>query len=372
MDGKEAKRSDRYVQFAMAASRMAFNDAGLKIGQPVAERFGVILGSGVGGMETIEEQSRNLIEKGPRRVSPFTIPSLIANMAAGVVAIEFRAKAVNFSIVTACAAGSHCIGEAMRHLRDGHADILLAGGAEAAITRLGFAGFCNMKAMATEFNDDPGGASCPFDARRDGFVMGEGSGVLVLETLEHAQARGARIYAELVGYGATCDAYHITSPDIEGRGLASCLPRDSRSRTSAFPRNPVDYINAHGTSTPYNDKFETLAFNKVFGEDKARRLAISSTKSMTGHLLGAAGGIEAAIAVKSIFHDIVPPTINYRTPDPDCDLDYVPNKARSPKRSMSPSATTSVSAATTPRLSSRNLSEVRLKRKNLAEMKRGF
>ena len=326
MDAKEAKRTDRYVQLAVAASRMAFADAGLKLGQPVPERFGVIIGSGVGGMETIEEQSANLHLKGPRRVSPFTIPSLIANMAAGIVAIEFQAKAVNFSIVTACAAGSHSIGEAMRHLRDGHADIMLSGGAEAAITRLGFAGFCNMKAMATEFNDNPGGASCPFDARRDGFVMGEGSGVLVLETLEHAQARGARIYAEIVGYGATCDAYHITSPDIEGRGLSACL--EMALKDGGVKKEEIDYINAHGTSTPYNDKFETMAFKKVFGEEQARKIAISSTKSMTGHLLGAAGGIEAAIAVKSIFHDIVPPTINYQTPDPDCDLDYVPNQAR--------------------------------------------
>ena len=326
MDAKEAKRTDRYVQLAVAASRMAFADAGLKLGQPVPERFGVIIGSGVGGMETIEEQSANLHLKGPRRVSPFTIPSLIANMAAGIVAIEFQAKAVNFSIVTACAAGSHSIGEAMRHLRDGHADIMLTGGAEAAITRLGFAGFCNMKAMATEFNDNPGGASCPFDARRDGFVMGEGSGVLVLETLEHAQARGARIYAEIIGYGATCDAYHITSPDIEGRGLASCL--EMALKDARVAKDDIDYINAHGTSTPYNDKFETMAIKKVFGEEKARKLAISSTKSMTGHLLGAAGGIEAAITVKAIYEDIAPPTINYQNPDPDCDLDYVPNTAR--------------------------------------------
>lgn len=326
MDGKEAKRTDRYVQLAVAASRMAFADAGLTIGQPVAERFGVIIGSGVGGMETIEEQSRNLHEKGARRVSPFTIPSLIANMAAGVVAIEFKAKSVNFSIVTACAAGSHSIGEAMRHLRDGHADIMLAGGAEAAITRLGFAGFCNMKAMATEFNDNPAAASRPFDAKRDGFVMGEGAGVLVLETLEHAQARGARIYAELAGYGATCDAYHITSPDVEGRGLSNCL--SLALKDANLSTGQVDYINAHGTSTPYNDKFETLAFKKVFGEEKARRLAISSTKGMTGHLLGAAGGIEAAITVKAIETGIAPPTINYENPDPDCDLDYVPNEAR--------------------------------------------
>ena len=325
MDPKEAKRNDRYTQLAMAASRMAFNDAGLKVGQVDSDRFGVIIGSGIGGMETIEEQTRNLIEKGARRVSPFTIPSLIANMASGIVAIEFQAKSANFGVVSACAAGSHALGEALMHMRNGVADIMLAGGSEAAITRLGFAGFCNMKAMATEFNDNPTASSRPFDAKRDGFVMGEGAGVLVLETLEHAQARGAKIYAEFSGYSATCDAYHITSPDVEGRGLALALERSLKD--AGVAKEEVSYINAHGTSTPYNDKFETLAFKKVFG-DHARKLAISSTKSMTGHLLGAAGGIEAAVAVMAVQNDIVPPTINYENPDPDCDLDYVPNQAR--------------------------------------------
>ena len=329
MDPKEAKRNDRYTQFAMAASRMAFNDSGLKVGQVDPERFGVIMGTGIGGMETIEEQAANLLQKGARRVSPFTIPSIIANIAAGVVAIEFQAKSVNFGVVSACAAGTHALGEALRHLRDGNADVMLAGGAEAAMTRLGFAGFANMKALATEFNETPEKASRPFDAKRDGFVMGEGAGVLILETLEHAQARGAKIYAEFVGYGASCDAYHITSPDTEGRGLHLCFTRALKD--AGLSTEDVDYVNAHGTSTPYNDKFETLALKKTFGEDKARRLAISSTKSMTGHLLGAAGGIEAALAVMAVQNDIVPPTINYENPDPDCDLDYVPNEARKMK-----------------------------------------
>lgn len=329
MDPKEAKRNDRYTQFAMAASRMAFNDSGLKLGAVDPERFGVIMGTGIGGMETIEEQAANLLQKGARRVSPFTIPSIIANIAAGVVAIEFQAKSVNFGVVSACAAGSHALGEALRHLRDGNADVMLAGGAEAAMTRLGFAGFANMKALATEFNDTPEKASRPFDAKRDGFVMGEGAGVLVLETLEHAKARGAKIYAEFAGYGASCDAYHITSPDVEGRGLHLCFTRALKD--AGLTTEDVDYVNAHGTSTPYNDKFETLALKKTFGEEKARRLAISSTKSMTGHLLGAAGGIEAALAVMAVQNDIVPPTINYENPDPDCDLDYVPNEARKMK-----------------------------------------
>jgi len=325
MDPKEAKRNDRYTQMAVAASRLAIEDAKLDVTKIDSERFGVIIGSGIGGMETIENQARILVERGPSRVSPFTIPSLIANIASGVVAIEFQAKSVNFGVVSACASGSHALGEALRHIRDGHADIMLSGGSEAAITRLGYAGFCNMKAMSTDFNDTPEKASRPFDKLRDGFVMGEGAGVLVIETLEHAQARGAKIYCELAGYGATCDAYHITGQDQEGKGLALCLNRALAE--SGIDKSEVDYINAHGTSTPINDRCETLAIKRSFGE-AATKLSISSTKSMTGHLLGAAGGIEAAVCCLAIHHGVIPPTINYENPDPDCDLDYTPNVAK--------------------------------------------
>ncbi len=328
MDPKEARRNDRYTQYAVAASRMAVEDAKLDVNKIDSERFGVIIGSGIGGMETIENQARVLIERGPSRVSPFTIPSLIANIASGVVAIEFKAKSVNYGVVSACASGSHSLGEAMRHIRDGHADVMLSGGSEAAITRLGYAGFCNMKAMSTDFNDTPEKASRPFDKLRDGFIMGEGSGVLVIEELEHAKARGARIYCELAGYGATCDAYHITGQDQEGKGLALCL--DRALADADVKKSEVSYINAHGTSTPINDRCESLAIKRSFGE-LAPKIAISSTKSMTGHLLGAAGGIEAAVCVLAIHNGIVPPTINYENPDPDCDLDYVPNKARTMK-----------------------------------------
>ena len=325
MDPKEAKRNDRYTQYAVAASRMAIEDAQVDTTKLNSERFGVIIGSGIGGMETIENQARVLIERGPSRVSPFTIPSLIANIASGVVAIEFQAKSVNFGVVSACASGSHALGEAMRHIRDGHADIMLSGGSEACITRLSYAGFCNMKAMSSDFNDTPEKASRPFDKLRDGFVMGEGAGVLVIESLEHAQARGARIYCELAGYGATCDAYHITGQDQEGKGLALCLNRALSE--AGIDKSEVSYINAHGTSTPINDRCETLAIKRVFGE-QAPKIAISSTKSMTGHLLGAAGGVEAAVCALAIRHGIVPPTLNLENPDPDCDLDYVPNQAR--------------------------------------------
>ena len=325
MDPKEAKRNDRYTQYAVAASRMAIEDAKVDTTKLDADRFGVIIGSGIGGMETIENQARVLIERGPSRVSPFTIPSLIANIASGVVAIEFKAKSVNYGVVSACASGSHALGEAMRHIRDGHADIMLSGGSEAAITRLGYAGFCNMKAMSTDFNDTPEKASRPFDKLRDGFVMGEGAGVLVIESLEHAQARGARIYCELAGYGATCAAYQITGQEQEGKGLALCLNRALSE--AGIAKSEVSYINAHGTSTPINDRCETLAIKRVFGE-QAPKIAISSTKSMTGHLLGAAGGVEAAVCALAIHHGVVPPTMNLENPDPDCDLDYVPNQAR--------------------------------------------
>lgn len=325
MDPKEVKRSDRYTHFAVAAAKLAMQDAGLNESNLIPERFGVLIGSGVGGMDTIETQARAFIERGPRRVSPFMIPNLLANMSSGVVAIALGAKGVNFSVVSACATGTHAIGEALLHLQAGREDVILAGGSEAAVTPLAFAGFCAMKAMATNFNDEPQRASRPFDADRCGFVMGEGAGVIALERYDHAVARGAHIYCEISGYGATCDAYHITSPDIEGRGLSQCLERTLED-ANLNPED-VDYINAHGTSTPYNDKFETAAIHKVFG-GHAKKLMVSSTKSMTGHMLGAAGAIEAAVCAKTIETGIVPPTINYEHPDPDCDLDYVPNIAR--------------------------------------------
>lgn len=326
MDPKEVRRNDRYVHLALGATRRAMKDSGLAKEDLVPERTGVLVGSGIGGMETIENQTTTLIQKGPRRVSPFMIPSLIANIAGGVIAIELGAQGPNFAVVSACATGSHAIGEALRMMRSGLADVMLAGGSEAAVTRIGFAGFCSMKAMSTRYNDEPARASRPFDAGRDGFVMGEGAGVLVLETLEKAQARGARIYAELAGYAATCDAYHITSPDVESKALTRCM--NLALGDARVAPGEVTYVNAHGTSTPYNDRSETLAVKNVFGAHARNGLAMSSTKSMTGHLLGAAGAIEAAAACKSIETNVVPPTINYEEPDPECDLDYVPNVAR--------------------------------------------
>jgi 3-oxoacyl-[acyl-carrier-protein] synthase II len=326
MDPKEARRNDRYTQFAVAAARLALKDAGIEDTSKLeADRFGVLIGSGIGGMLTIQTQSRRLYEGGPRKVSPFMIPSLIANIASGVVAIEVGARGPNFGIVSACASGTHSIGEAYHMLRDSESDIMLAGGSEAAITELGYAGFCSMRAMSTSFNDTPTKASRPFDKGRDGFIMGEGSGVLVMETLEHAKARGATIYCEIAGYSATCDAYHITSPDPEGKALSAAMRNVIKE--AGITAEDVSYINAHGTSTPYNDKFETGAIKKALG-DHAHKLAVSSTKGMTGHLLGAAGGIESAVCALAIRDSKVPPTINYTDPDPDCDLDYVPNEAR--------------------------------------------
>lgn len=323
MDSKDAKRNDRYTQLAVAAARMAMRDAGYPDGTgPDPERFGCIIGTGIGGLETIEKQTFRLWESGPRRVSPFMIPMLIGNMASGVVAIELKAMGPNYGVVSACATASHAFGDCMRILRAGEADIMIAGGAEASITRMGYAGFSNMKAMATRYNDRPQVASRPFDLDRDGFVMGEGAGVLVLETLAHAKARGARIFCELVGHAATCDAYHITSPDPDGRGLSLCF-RNALKDAGLRPE-AIDYINAHGTSTPYNDKTETKSIKQVFG-DHAYDIKISSTKSMTGHLLGAAGGIEAIACIRTILDGWVPPTMNYETSDPECDLNYVPN-----------------------------------------------
>ncbi|MDP4609640.1 MAG: beta-ketoacyl-ACP synthase II [Opitutales bacterium] len=325
MDPKEARRNDRYTQFAVAASRLALKDADLDPTTLDADRFGVLIGSGIGGMITIQTQSRRLFEGGPRKVSPFMIPSLIANIASGVVAIEVGARGPNYGIVSACASGTHSIGEAFKMLRDSDADIMLAGGSEAAVTELGYAGFCSMKAMSTSYNDAPQTASRPFDKGRDGFIMGEGSGVLVMETLEHAQARGANIICEIAGYGATCDAYHITSPDPEGKALGAAITKVIQQ--AGLQPEDVSYINAHGTSTPYNDKFETGAIKKALG-DHAYKIPVSSTKGMTGHLLGAAGGIESAVCALAIRDSKVPPTINYTDPDPDCDLDCVPNEAR--------------------------------------------
>lgn len=327
MDPKEARRNDRYTHFGICAAKQAVKDASLDMSKEDGDRVGVIIGSGIGGMNTYESQLAVLAERGPRKVSPFTIPSLISNICSGLVAIELGARGPNFCVVSACATATHAIGEAFHNLRRGEADVMIAGGTEAPITPFAFAGFCSMKAMSTR-NDDPQHACRPFDLQRDGFIMGEGAGVLVLEELEHAKARGARIYCELLGYAASCDAFHITQPDPEGRGLTLAMKR-ALAYSGVNPEE-VDYVNAHGTSTPYNDKFETLAIKKVFG-DHAKKLAVSSTKSMTGHLLGAAGGIESVISVKTIEKGQIAPTINLTEPDPECDLDYVPNVAREAK-----------------------------------------
>ena len=324
MDPKDARRNDRYTQFGFCAARQAVRDAGLDPAREDGDRMGVIVGSGIGGMHTYESQLRVLAERGPRKVSPFTIPSLIVNMCPGLVASDRGARGPSFGRVSACASGTHALGEASHCIHRGEADVMIAGGSEASITPFAYASFCSMKAMSTR-NAAPPQASRPFDAQRDGFVMGEGAGILVLEALEHARARGARIYCELLGYAGSCDAFHITQPDPEGRGLMLAMGR-ALAYSGLVPEQ-VDYINAHGTSTPYNDKFETLAIKKVFG-DHARKVAISSTKSMTGHLLGAAGGIESVACVKTIQTGMIAPTINLTHPDPECDLDYVPNVAR--------------------------------------------
>ncbi|GAB6098476.1 beta-ketoacyl-ACP synthase II [Halanaerocella petrolearia] len=324
---KSARRMDRYTQFAAAAANMAVEDANLEINENNAERVGALVGSGIGGIETLEEQHKRLLDRGPNRTSPFLIPMMIANMAAGQVAIEIGAKGPNTSVVTACASGTHALGEAWEMIQRGDADIMVAGGTEAAITPVSYAGFCSLKAMSTN-NDNPKGASRPFDDQRDGFVMGEGAGILVLETLESAQARGANIYAELVGYGLSADAHHITAPAPEGEGAARAMQM-AIDKSDIAPEE-VDYINAHGTSTPANDKLESQAIRSIFG-DHAYELAVSSTKSMTGHLLGGAGGIEAIASILAIEDNILPPTINYENEDPECDLDYVPNKAKESK-----------------------------------------
>jgi 3-oxoacyl-[acyl-carrier-protein] synthase II len=324
VDKKDARRLDPYLQYAIASAAMAVTDAGLDTSAVDAERFGVLIGSGIGGITTLLEGEHVLLEKGPDRVSPFIIPMLIINMASGLVSMRFGAKGPNSSVVTACATGNHAIGDAFRLIRFGEADVMIAGGAEAMIVPLTVAGFCAMKAMSTR-NDEPQKASRPFDAARDGFVCGEGAGIVVIESLEHALRRDARIYAEVIGYGMTGDAHHMTAPDPEGDGAARAMALALKS--AGLAASDVGYINAHGTSTPYNDKFETIAIKRVFG-DHAKKLAVSSTKSMTGHLLGAAGGVEAIATTLALHHGVLPPTINYETPDPECDLDYVPNQAR--------------------------------------------
>ncbi|GGB39976.1 3-oxoacyl-[acyl-carrier-protein] synthase 2 [Lentibacillus populi] len=323
IDKKETRKMDPFTQYAVAAAKMAVEDANLKIDEEIADRVGVWIGSGIGGMQTWEDQHRKFLEKGPRRVSPFFVPMMIPDMAAGQVSIQLGAKGINSCTTTACASGANSIGDAFKVIQRGGADYVIAGGTEAPISNMAFAGFCSAKALS--LNNDPRTASRPFDKNRDGFVMGEGAGILLLETLESAQKRGAHIYGEIVGYGATGDAYHITAPALDGEGAARAM-QQALNDAELSPEN-VDYINAHGTSTNLNDKYETTAIKRVFGEH-AGKVAVSSTKSMTGHLLGAAGGIESVIAVKAIDDDIIPATINYETPDPECDLDYVPNEAR--------------------------------------------
>jgi 3-oxoacyl-[acyl-carrier-protein] synthase II len=324
MDAKEAKRLERFVSFAIAAAKQAITDSGLNLDQEDLERIGVIVGTGIGGLDLLERQHSVLLEKGPKRVTPFLIPMMIINMASGMISMLYKLKGPNTALATACATGSHSIGDAFKIIERGDADVMVCGGTESSITPLGIAGFCSMKAMSTR-NDEPQRASRPFDAQRDGFVMGEGSGVVVLEALEHAIKRNARIYAEIAGYGMTADAYHITAPAPGGEGAARSMVMAIKD--AELKPEQVDYINAHGTSTDLNDKFETMAIKQVFGE-YAYKLPISSTKSMIGHLLGAAGGVEFVVSVLSIVNNKITPTINYENPDPDCDLDYVPNQSR--------------------------------------------
>ncbi|MFM2314589.1 MAG: hypothetical protein RLZZ04_3865 [Cyanobacteriota bacterium] len=324
LDKKDAKRMDRFAQFGVCASIQAIADAKFEINELNADQVGVLIGTGVGGLRVMETQNENLITKGPRKVSPFTIPMMIGNMAAGLTAIHTGAKGPNSCTVTACAAGSHAIGDAFRLVQGGYAKAMICGGAEAAVTPLSFAGFCSAKALSTR-NDSPDDASRPFDRDRDGFVMGEGSGILFIEELDQALARGARIYAEIIGYGMTCDAYHMTSPVPGGQGAARAI--ELALLDGDLHPNQVDYINAHGTSTQANDSNETKAIKKALG-DRASQIVVSSTKSMTGHLLGGSGGIEAVATVMAIANDQVPPTINLQHPDPECDLDYIPNVSR--------------------------------------------
>ena len=325
IERKESRRMDRFVHFGVAAALDAIEDAGLKITPANAERVGVLVGSGIGGLQTLEDQVKVLIQNGPSKISPFLIPMMIADMASGHISIITGAKGPNSTVVTACATGAHALGDSLEIIRRGAADVMICGGTEAAVTQIGVAGFGNMKAMTSKYNDTPTKASRPFEAGRDGFVIGEGAGVVVLESLEHAEARGAHIYCELGGYGMSGDAYHMTQPAAGGEGVARAMV--AALNDADVQPDMVGYINAHGTSTPLNDKNETAALKSVFG-DHAYKLAVSSTKSMTGHLLGGAGGIEAVAAALAIHTGVLPPTINYDNPDPDCDLDYIPNVAR--------------------------------------------
>jgi 3-oxoacyl-[acyl-carrier-protein] synthase II len=333
IDRKDARRMDRYALFALAATDMAMRDSGLTIDDDNRNRVGVIIGSGIGGIGVLTEQFKVLNEKGPGRVSPFFVPMMIANMASGQIAIQYGARGTNFCVVSACSTGAHAIGEGSEIIKRGETDVMIVGGSEAPIVPVSVAGFNSMKALSTR-NDEPQRASRPFDAGRDGFVMGEGAGVLILEELEHARARGAHIYAELTGYGSTDDAFHIVQPEETGEGATRAMSL-AIQRAGLSPAD-IDYINAHGTSTPLNEKGETQAIKKALGQH-AYTVSISSTKSMTGHLLGAAGAIEAIISIKAILEGIIPPTINYETPDPDCDLDITPNvpKARTVNHAMS-------------------------------------
>lgn len=325
---KEQRHMDPFCLYGVAAAKMAVADAGLEPERLDRDRVGVVIGSGIGGLQICLDQSRVLITKGPSRFSPFMIPQMITNILSGYVAIEYGFRGPNLCVVTACASATHSMGEALRMLQHGEADVIISGGSEGTICELALGGFGAMRALSTR-NDEPTRASRPFDKDRDGFVIGEGAAVLVLEELEHARRRGARIYCELAGYGRTCDAYHITAPDEQGAGAARAM--ELAMQDAGVRPEEVDYINAHGTSTPLNDKCETLAIKRALGEENARRVAISSTKSMTGHLLGAAGALESVACVLTIKNGIIPPTINYETPDPECDLDYVPNHAREAK-----------------------------------------
>ncbi len=327
IDKKLARRMCAFTQYAVAAAGMAVADSQIDLAQEDKTRIGVIVGSGVGGMVTFEREHKKLLEAGPGRVNPFFIPMMISDIAPGYISIMFGLKGPNYATTAACASSGHAIGNALRLIQYNEADVIVAGGCEAPITEMGLAGFNSMKALS-ERNDQPEKASCPFDAGRDGFVMGEGAGILILEELEHAKARGAKIYAELTGYAATADAFHITAPDESGSGATQVM--DLALKDAGHKPTDVDYINAHGTSTLYNDKIETLAIKQVFGE-YAYRLAISSTKSMIGHLLGAAGAVECIICVLAIQHNAIPPTINYESPDPECDLNYAPNQMQQRK-----------------------------------------
>jgi 3-oxoacyl-[acyl-carrier-protein] synthase II len=324
VDKKEVKKMDLFIQYAIAASDEAVKDAGLTAEEPDADRIGVYIGAGLGGINTIEKYTHVVKERGPKRITPFFIPMVIINLAPGFVSMRFRFQGPNLSVVSACASGTHSIGEAFNAIKLGAADVMVAGGTEATITKLAIGGFNAMKALSTR-NDEPERASRPFDKDRDGFVMGEGAGILILEELEHAKKRGAKIYAEVIGYGLNADAFHITTPAEEGAGATKCM--DLALKSAGINPEDVDYINAHGTSTYYNDMYETMGIKNVF-KDHAYKLAVSSTKSMTGHLLGAAGGVEAVLSVLAVNKGVIPPTINYETPDEGCDLDYVPNTAR--------------------------------------------